>query len=586
MKRIKRLAILCSISLMCLLGNAAAQPAHAAPSSRPLPVSEFLNADGTLDLTRGLSGSLDLRGWEVRLDSNRGPVLASPEHSTDPEQARETVSSQTATDTWHSLTDNGLDAGPVYALAVMGSDLYVGGFFFGTNDESVSLNHIAKFSGGTWSPLPDGGLNGPVQAFAVSGNDLYVGGDFSQTFDGAVQGLNGIAKLSGGVWSALPDGGFNTSNVRALAFNGSDLYVGGQFSQTADGAVQNLNQIAKFSNVAWSALPNNGLNCCFVNAFAVIGSDLYVGGDFSQTYDGSVQNLNAIAKLSSGLWSPLPGNGLSFIFPGPGLVYALAVSGSDLYVGGSFYQVADGRVKNLGGIAKLSGGKWSALPHKGLSGSGVNALAVKGSNLYVAGNFSETGDHKVLNLNSIAKFSGGKWSALPDHGLDSYATALAVMGCDTYVGGNFFQTFDQKVKNLNSIALLQTGLPAGTYQDNNRAVNYSGVWTSTKNSKASVGTFASSNQTGAQASLCVTGASTFKVTTIKGPDRGIATVLVDGVDVGTFDGYAAKVTYGASMGPFLLPDTGEHTVALQVSGSKNPSSSNYTVVLDKYVVSP
>jgi hypothetical protein len=84
--------------------------------------------------------------------------------------------------------------------------------------------------------------------------------------------------------------------VRALAVSGSDLYVGGAFTQTADGAVTNLNNIAKFSGSAWSALPNNGLNDS-VNALAVSGSNLYVGGQFTQTTDGAVTNLNRIAKL-------------------------------------------------------------------------------------------------------------------------------------------------------------------------------------------------------------------------------------------------------------------------------------------------
>jgi len=50
--------------------------------------------------------------------------------------------------------------------------------------------------------------------------------------------------------------------VYALAVVGSDLYVGGYFNETADGAVTNLNNIAKFSITSntWSALPHNGLD--------------------------------------------------------------------------------------------------------------------------------------------------------------------------------------------------------------------------------------------------------------------------------------------------------------------------------------
>ena len=40
-------------------------------SSRPL-----LNSDGSLRLPANLSGSLDLRGWDVSLDPQRGPLLS------------------------------------------------------------------------------------------------------------------------------------------------------------------------------------------------------------------------------------------------------------------------------------------------------------------------------------------------------------------------------------------------------------------------------------------------------------------------------------------------------------------------------
>ena len=53
-----------------------------------------------------------------------------------------------------------------------------------------------------WLPLPHNGLINSVSVLLVNGNDLYVGGIFNATNDGAVTGLNNIAKFSGGVWSA------------------------------------------------------------------------------------------------------------------------------------------------------------------------------------------------------------------------------------------------------------------------------------------------------------------------------------------------------------------------------------------------
>jgi trimeric autotransporter adhesin len=300
-------------------------------------------------------------------------------------------------------------------------------------------------SANTWSALAHTGLNSSwVNAIAVSGSDLYVGGSFTQTADGTVTNLNHIAKYSGGAWSALANDGLNSYAVYALAVSGSDLYVGGYFTGTADSAATNLNHIAKYSGGAWSALANNGLNG-YVEAFAMSGSDLYVGGYFTQTADSAVTNLGNIAKYSGGAWSALANNGLD------SYVYALAASGSDLYVGGGFTGTADSAVTNLNYIAKYSGGAWSALADNGLNHT-VVAIAVSGSDLYVGGAFTQTADSAVTNLNYIAKYSGGAWSALANNGLNGYVAALAVSGSDLYVGGRFTQTADSAVTNLNKIA--------------------------------------------------------------------------------------------------------------------------------------
>ncbi len=452
------------VSALALTFSAPAAAAH----FQNVSVEQMLNPDGTLNLSAGGSGALDLRGWNVTLDSKRGPILTRRRGGSEPLQkpTRDPHARSGTFDpaaplalSWQALPNNGL-SNTVTALAVSGSDLYVGGAFTQTADGAVTnLNRIAKFSGGAWSALPNNGLNNNVYALAVSGSDLYVGGAFTQTADGAVTNLRNIAKFSGGAWLALPNRGLDNF-VLALAISGSDLYVGGQFAQTADGAVTYLSHIAKFSGGAWSAFPNKGLSGD-VTALAVSGSDLYVGGYFIKTVDcydfpqiTCVTNLNNIAKFSGGAWSALPNNGLN------NQVNALAVSGSDLYVGGNFSQTFDGMVTNLRNIAKLSGGTWSALPHNGLNNP-VTALAVSGSDLYVGGTFTQTADGAVTNLNNIAKFSGGAWSAFPNNGLNGiFVLALAFSGSDLYVGGYFDRTADSLVTNLNRIARFSSA-PVG-----------------------------------------------------------------------------------------------------------------------------
>ncbi|MEW6363960.1 MAG: IPT/TIG domain-containing protein [Acidobacteriota bacterium] len=419
-------------------GHAQSTPAPYA--TKTVSPHGVVNPDGTIATDRGLACAVDLRGWDVTLDSQRGPVLR-PKHR---------AMGSTLAPGWSALANQGLNE-YVCALAVVGSDLYVGGYFTQTYDGSVkNLNYIAKYSGGTWSALANNGLDNAVHALAVAGSDLYVGGAFSQTYDGSVSDLNGIAKYSTGTgsWSALANQGLGGGAVFALAVSGSDLYVGGNFTDTHDWSVE-LNNIAKYSGGTWSALANRGLDA-HVIALAVVGGDVYVGGIFTQTYDGSVGNLNNIAKYSASKWSALANHGLDNI------VLSLAVVGSDLHVGGDFRQTADGSVTNLNYIAKYSTGTWSALANKGLDGH-VHALAVVGSDLYVGGGSGHTADGSVGNLNEIAKYSGGTWSALANQGLSPQpVNVLAASGSDLYVGGDFMRTYDWNVVNLNHIAKYST----------------------------------------------------------------------------------------------------------------------------------
>jgi hypothetical protein len=63
----------------------------------------------------------------------------------------------------------------VNALAVSGTNLYVGGWF--TNVNSVAANYIVQWDGSSWSALGSG-MNNGVTALVVSGNTLYAGGAF------------------------------------------------------------------------------------------------------------------------------------------------------------------------------------------------------------------------------------------------------------------------------------------------------------------------------------------------------------------------------------------------------------------------
>jgi hypothetical protein len=404
-----------------------------------VPVGDFIMSDGTFNIEAIGSKqlSLNLAGWHVALDPERGPVF-----STEP---------QMLADSWSAL-GNGLNSG-VNVMTVSGTDIYVGGNFTGVGAGGTAvpgLNYIAKWNGSAWSALGSG-LNGSVMTIVVSGTNLYVGGEFTGVGSGGTV-LNRIAKWNGSAWSALGSG--LDDYVSAIAVSGTDLYVGGAFRFTANGTV-GLYFIAKWNGAAWSAL-GSGLNSG-VTALAVSGTNLYVGGMFTAVGAGgtAVPGLNKIAKWNGSSWSAL-GSGLSDS-GGNAYINALAASGTDLYVGGFFNGVGAGgiAVAGLNNIAKWNGSSWTALGN-GLDGKPY-ALVVSGANVYAGGDNGQ--------FDNIAKWNGSSWSAL-GQGLNTHVSSIAVTSTNIYAGGNFTNVGANgtPVPGLNYIAKWGSGATTSVYR--------------------------------------------------------------------------------------------------------------------------
>jgi hypothetical protein len=429
-------------------------------------VDMILNKDGRIKA--GQNGSYNAKGYTIGYGKKGEPILRksfSPDNTT-------------STTTWSNLLTDGKGNGVnswVTAIAVNGSDVYVGGWFT-TLGDGTSANHIAKWNGNTWSVLPCGtsnGVNGNVFAIVVSGSDIYVRGEFTTLGDGT--SANHIAKWNGSTWSVLPCGKSNGVNgfINAIAVSpngigGNDIYVGGAFTSLGDGT--SANHIAKWNGNTWSVLTcgkSNGVNG-FVTSIAVSpsgkgGNDIYVGGWFITLGDST--SANYIAKWNGSTWSVLPcgkSNGVN------GIVNAIAVSpngkgGSDVYAGGQFTTLGDSTSAN--NIAKWNGNTWSGLTcgsSNGVKGYGVYAIAISpngigGSNVYVGGRFTSFGDG--TSANNIAKWNGSKWSVLPygkSNGVYADVTIITVNpngtgGSDIYVGGQVYNLGDDIYADNSSV---------------------------------------------------------------------------------------------------------------------------------------
>ena len=376
---------------------------------------------------------------------------------------------------WTELSEGGLD-GPVHDIVFSGINLVIGGAFSQTWDTPrIDLWHVAYYdrTRHLWSAFQNGGLDATVRTFSKSDTELIIGGDFVQTIDGLFNNLNGLAQLTQ-IDGALAGKGQNRPNtapwtpmgsgqgaglsgdVKAIA-NGlpGEIYVGGDFLQTAGGTPVSLKRIGRLDPYTrtWTALANNGLDGS-VNALAGSGSTMFVGGAFANTSDGNVIDLNRIAKynINTNTWTPLAHGGLD------GTVRALIVIGGDLYVGGDFTATSDGLVTGLNHIARYNIGAdtWSALPEGGLDGV-VRAFAVSGLTLYAGGSFTQTTTAATTSLNKIARFdtSNSTWSGVANSGLNGDVKRLTMDNTLLSTGGTFTATADTTVP-LDRLAVYDT----------------------------------------------------------------------------------------------------------------------------------
>jgi trimeric autotransporter adhesin len=424
------------------------------PATRPpaaTPLETLLTADGTLNLSTGFSGSLDISGWSMALAADGTPHFSRAHTGGSADSAPALKPASLSDDAyWDGRFDYppGAVGLAVDTLAVNGTDLYVGGFF--TTTGSLSVNNVARWNPGNgWSALGNG-VDGIIFALAVSGSTVYAGGSFTQVCGNSACKIgnttaNHVAVWNGSSWSALGNG--VSGNVDALAVSGSTVYAGGLFSQACGNSACNsgnttVNDIAQWNGSSWSALANGVSG--IVRAFAVSGSTVYVGGSFGEACGNSACNsgnsiVNFIAQWNGSSWSPL-GNGLS------NEVHALAVDGSTVYAGGFFFFVCGDPACSSGNtrvnlIAAWNGSSWTALGN-GVNNS-VSALAVSGSTLVAGGQFTQLCGNAACNggntaVNRTAQWNGSNWSAV-GNGVSSAVVALALSGSALYAGGDFSQ---------------------------------------------------------------------------------------------------------------------------------------------------
>ncbi len=259
--------------------------------------------------------------------------------------------------------------------------------------------------------------DGHVRALAVSGNTLYVGGEFQMMG----YPMGGGVPVDSSAGAALPRFPMVHGIVYAAVDDGAGgWFVAGAFDRVGDSPRANLARVRGDLSVdPW----NPGVDGT-VYALASSGSTLYVAGAFT-TVGGQQRTSVAAVNAASGAV-------LSWAIQVDGAIRALAMNDGILCMGGSFTKVG-GQPRHH--LAAVDGATAQLSPWNPDADGDVLCLSAADEILYAGGAFLHVSGIARYHIAAISLANGSltPWNATAD----GTVRAIAVSGGKVYAGGDF-----------------------------------------------------------------------------------------------------------------------------------------------------
>jgi Domain of unknown function (DUF5122) beta-propeller len=418
---------------------------------------------GQVDVTNGdfVAGLPDIVGavYSVVEDGGGGRFIAGDFTS---------VGGQPRTNLAHLLPDGSVDPaflpqvnGPVRALVVTNGNLYLGGQF--TNVNGAAAGNLAAITPAgvvLWTST----VNGVVYALETNGSVLYVGGEYSSmNGNGAIRRLGAI-NLSDGLINAAFVPGIVNLTVRDLQLSGGSLWLVGEFTKI-NGITRNRVGVVDAVTGALNPFATGANNRVNTIAIDTANSTAYIGGSFS--------TVGTTARTGFAGVSTTTGVVTSTSVSLTGSVDAVLLDGAGAaYIGGSLVVVPEKpNPRSLAKVVLATSVITKVVPDSSLplslarlprDGGGIRALTLSGSQLIVAGDFSDYGTISrpyLAAYDSVTKALRLDFAPAVDdavRALDNAADGLAV-----YAGGDFTTINGVSAQRIAKISMANGQLVAG-----------------------------------------------------------------------------------------------------------------------------
>jgi|GEM_PF-2541774 hypothetical protein len=304
-----------------------------------------------------------------------------------------------------------------------------GGWFIGGNFSAVAGIQMSKlahiYSNGSLDPAFNINANYEVYSLYYDGTNLYVGGDFSNIGGFPYQYLAKVDPVADTVSASFNPG--VTNIVYAIGGDASGIYIGGNFtsvSGTARNYAAKVDAVTGATDMSFNPAPNYT-----VYSILVKGSGVYMGGGFSSV-SGTAREYIAMVDSTTGALD-------TSFYPKPSsTVYSMAFddSGGSLYIGGYFNSVSNTAHAYMAKVDPVTG-----IPDNAFSpvmGASVQSIVYNGSSLYAAGYF------KTVNgqpRNYAAKLDAATGALDPSFNpsLNDYTNVVCPGAAGMFFGGNF-----------------------------------------------------------------------------------------------------------------------------------------------------